>query len=685
MYAENSGVKIWYDIHGQGEPTLVMVHGFQIAHSEFFKRTYAPFLSRHLQVVTLDLRGNGRSDRPSEDYDLETYVEDVHAVVEAAGLSGFALLGESLGVPIAIQYNATHPGLVSHLISVGGLAQFVRSDDYPHGAPKEALEGALRHWKKQPDAALKGFLEIACSEAYSLRDKELCWEWAHETSAEILAMGWEAVIPVDVRRHLPKTDIPALIVHAEEDKVVFPAAAEYLHRNIPGSQLIVIPESGHNFIRTWPQVSRHILTFLKPEIGEDLARKPGSENPRILWISCPVGLGHATRDLAIVNEMRKHIPDLTVEWLAVDPARSFLEAKGEQTHAMSDALWDECREFECHAEGHTLDATESVWEMDKLLNHNFMVFTDAVRNDTYDLVVADDSFEVPQYLHYNPSLKTAPFVFITDFAGASNVSENQTKQAHVHDFNGIWVEMRQIHPEASDLSLFIGELEDVPDTSFGEGLPNRRQWTNEHFEFIGYILPFDPTDYANREALRTELGFSPGDQVLLVAVGGTSAGRPLIEKCLTAQASLREMVPAIRTVVLCGSRIDPTSFGRLEGVEFLPFTPDPIKLYAACDLAVVQGGLSTTTEFTALKRPFLYFPLKDHFEQQQFVDFRLKRYKAGVRMDFDRTSPSQLAEAIVANIGAPVNYRPVNTDGAKKAASMIIELLSARAREHDAT
>jgi UDP-N-acetylglucosamine:LPS N-acetylglucosamine transferase len=108
---------------------------------------------------------------------------------------------------------------------------------------------------------------------------------------------------------------------------------------------------------------------------------------------------------------------------------------------------------------------------------------------------------------------------------------------------------------------------------------------------------------------------------------------------------------------------------------FLPFISDPVKLYAACDLAVVSGGLSTAMELTALGRPFLYFPLKDHFEQQDCVDFRLKRYNAGVRMDFDDTSPEHLAEAIRANMDASVNYSPVNTDGAKKAASMIIEVL----------
>jgi UDP:flavonoid glycosyltransferase YjiC (YdhE family) len=382
------------------------------------------------------------------------------------------------------------------------------------------------------------------------------------------------------------------------------------------------------------------------------------------------------RDLAIAAEMRKKKPHLTIHWLAADPVRSHLEAVGEQVHPLSKALWSESSHFESRSSAHTLDVMEALWEMDKLLNNNFMVFDDAVREDGYDLVVGDESWDVVHYLHYNPTLKTAPFVFITDFVGASNVSEDQTKQAHVYDFNGIWVEMRQRHPEASDVSIYTGELENLPDRLFGEGLPNIRQWTREHFKFSGYILPFDPADYSKRQALRAQLGFSPEDKILLVAVGGTAVGRPLIEKCLEAQPGLKETIPGIRTIVLCGPRIDPGSFGRLEGVEFQSLIPDPIKYYAACDLAVIQGGLSTTMELTALGRPFLYFPLKDHFEQQHDVYSRLEGYKAGVRMDFDDTNPATLVEAVAANIGKPVDYRPVHTDGAQRAAAMILELIS---------
>ena len=171
------------------------------------------------------------------------------------------------------------------------------------------------------------------------------------------------------------------------------------------------------------------------------------------------------------------------------------------------------------------------------------------------------------------------------------------------------------------------------------------------------------------------MGFSSDEKILLVAVGGTSVGRPLIEKCLAAQPALQGAIPGIRTIVMCGPRIDIASFENFENVEFKSFVSEPVELYAACDLAVIQGGLATAMELTALNRPFLYFPLKEHFEQQDFVPYRLERYQAGIRMDFDATDPVKLMETIVANIGQPRNYHPVNTDGVQIAASMILGVL----------
>ena len=90
---------------------------------------------------------------------------------------------------------------------------------------------------------------------------------------------------------------------------------------------------------------------------------------------------------------------------------------------------------------------------------------------------------------------------------------------------------------------------------------------------------------------------------------------------------------------------------------------------AACDLAVVQGGLTTSMELTAQKRPFLYFPLRHHFEQNFHVRHRLERYGAGRRMDFDDSPPELIAAAIAEEIGREVDYRDVEADGAASAAA----------------
>ena len=80
-------------------------------------------------------------------------------------------------------------------------------------------------------------------------------------------------------------------------------------------------------------------------------------------------------------------------------------------------------------------------------------------------------------------------------------------------------------------------------------------------------------------------------------------------------------------------------------------------------------------ELTAARRPFLYFPLRHHFEQNVHVRHRLERYGAGRRMDFETDGPSEIAAAIAGEIGREVDYRPVETEGAARAAALIGELL----------
>jgi UDP-N-acetylglucosamine:LPS N-acetylglucosamine transferase len=128
-------------------------------------------------------------------------------------------------------------------------------------------------------------------------------------------------------------------------------------------------------------------------------------------------------------------------------------------------------------------------------------------------------------------------------------------------------------------------------------------------------------------------------------------------------------------ILVAGPRIDPSSLPHGEGLEVRPYVHNLYRHLAACDLAIVQGGLTTSMELTANRRPFLYFPLRHHFEQNFHVRHRLQRYEAGRAMDFDAASPDVIATAIAQEIGKPVRYRAVETDGAGRAAALIGQML----------
>ena len=137
----------------------------------------------------------------------------------------------------------------------------------------------------------------------------------------------------------------------------------------------------------------------------------------------------------------------------------------------------------------------------------------------------------------------------------------------------------------------------------------------------------------------------------------------------------KERVPALRMIVVAGPRIDHSTLPSHPGLEVRAYVHDLYRHLAACDLAVVQGGLTTAMELTANRRPFLYFPLRHHFEQNFHVRHRLERHGAGRCMDFESDGPGEIAGAIAEEIGRDVDYRPVDSGGAARAASLIADLL----------
>jgi UDP:flavonoid glycosyltransferase YjiC (YdhE family) len=138
---------------------------------------------------------------------------------------------------------------------------------------------------------------------------------------------------------------------------------------------------------------------------------------------------------------------------------------------------------------------------------------------------------------------------------------------------------------------------------------------------------------------------------------------------------LLERVPGLRMVAVAGPRIDPASLRVPDGVEVRGHVPDLERELTACDVAVVQGGLTTTMELATAGHPFLYFPLAHHFEQQFHVPHRLARLGAGRRMDYADATPVSVAAAIVELLGRPVEPVAASADGARRAAELIAPLL----------
>jgi pimeloyl-ACP methyl ester carboxylesterase/predicted glycosyltransferase len=396
---------------------------------------------------------------------------------------------------------------------------------------------------------------------------------------------------------------------------------------------------------------------------------------RVLFLSSPIGLGHVRRDLAIAGALRRQQPDVQVDWLSQSPVTEFLEQAGERVHPASSWLAAESGHIEAEAGEHDLHAFQAIRRMDEILVNNFHVFDDLVAEREYDAWVGDEAWDLDHFLHENPRLKRAPFVWLTDFVGWLPMPDGGEREAALAaDYNAEMVEHVARFPGLRDRSVFVGDPEDVVKESLGPGLPGIREWTEEHFAFSGYVMGDRPAA-TEREQLRARLGYHPDETVCVVSVGGSGVGGALLRRVVDAYEAARARVPSLRMLVVTGPRLDPTSITAGAGVTVRGFVPDLDLHHAACDVAVVQGGLSTTMELTAAGRPFLYFPLRHHFEQQFHVRHRLERHGAGRAMDYETADPDTIAGALVEELEHPRSYEEVPSGGAERAAALVAEVL----------
>ncbi|WP_426244495.1 alpha/beta fold hydrolase [Nocardioides sp. LHG3406-4] len=693
-WVHRDGVRVGYESFGDGDTVVVFPPVDLIVHSAIWK-AQVPYLARHFRVVTIDPRGNGRSDRPLDPtaYAELEHVADTIAVMDELGVASAVLVGICNSAWLSLICAATHPDRV---LGVVAIAPYAKDTTPPLRSRRDAAarfderlssyEGwhcYNRHsWLEDWPGFARFFFEAVCNDPHSTKLVEDAVGWAQESTGEVQVAAADAPAYVetveDAERMLRSIERPVLVIHGTHDACQPVGRFDTVVR-LTGAERLVIEGGGHLPMARYPVAVNHAIKGFVDRAAQilppDRRLDRGSRRrPSVLYLSSPIGLGHVRRDLAIVEALRE-VRDVDVQWLTQSPVSDFLEHRGERVHPASRFLASESAHIEAESGEHDLHAFQAIRRMDEVLVNNFMVFDELVSREGFDLWVGDEAWDLDHFLHENPGLKRAPFVWMTDFVGWVPMADGGEHEAMLAaDLNAEMVEHVARLPSLRDRAIFVGDPDDVVDLPLGPDLPGVREWTEAHFDFAGYVMGARP-DPAERGALRRRLGYADRDVVCVVSVGGSSVGRPLLRKIVSAYPEASRRIPGLRMVVVTGPRIDPSSLMAPEGVELHGFLPDADLHHAACDVAVVQGGLSTTMELTASGRPFLYFPLGHHFEQQVHVRHRLERHRAGRCLSYLDVDPAGIADALVEEVGRPTSYVEVPPGGAHRAAQLVAELI----------
>jgi len=648
---DRDGIKIHYEVYGEGEHTIIFVPTWTLYHSRAYK-AQIPYFSEHFRCICYDPRGNGKSDRPEnpQHHSLNHYVEDVLAVMDACDVDKAIFYGLSFSTKIVSILASYYPERTEAAILIGSSLPIVPTYEYKSWESwdqgSQTAQGWQRYsrdyWRKDYPDFVDFFSRKVFNEPHSTKQIEDAIRWANDTTGEVMIGTMDTE---DDGNYIldegayQRVQCPMLAIHGGND-VVAPRRTAQVVAELTECEIEIIEGAGHNPAGRYPaRVNMLIRDFLHRHLG---TWKP----------FLPKRSGRPKKALYL-----------------------FLNANDERIHPASIKLANESTHIESEAGEHDLNAFQAIRNMDEILIANFMVFQEVLEQEHYDLVIADEAWDVDHYWHEHPELKKTQIAWLTDFVGWVPMPNNGDHEAFLTtDYNAEMIGHVEGHPELRDRAIFVGNPNDIIPRNFGQNLPAMRDWIPEHFDFCGYVLGEHPSNFGTREELRERFGYRDDEQVCIVTVGGSGVGGALIKRILDAYPIAKRHLPDLRMIVVTGPRLDPAQFNLPKGVEARPFVPDLDRHLAACDLALVQGGLTTTMELAAASTPFLYFPLRNHFEQNFHVAHRLDQYNAGSKMIFAECNPDVIAGAMVEEISKQRFVLPVEANGAVRAATMLAEL-----------
>jgi pimeloyl-ACP methyl ester carboxylesterase len=274
LYAEVNGIKICYEMHGEGEP-IILVHGWGGSKDGWFVQVDA--LSEYFKVVIFDNRGAGKSSKPNYPYTMDMYADDIHGLLEFLNIKKTHLLGESLGGMIALNFILKYPEQVNKFILINSWPGFPNEQ-----GPDMYSKGKTEYYeelKKDPlNAFLKGAKASYSREFFKMMQndpkKKFFGLWsvedlvnidlANPSTPEDNNNAANAVKGHNVTDRLHEIKSETLLICGEKDRIATLSVQRKIHEQIPNSAFKVIKDARHAVSKEKaPEVNENIINFLK--------------------------------------------------------------------------------------------------------------------------------------------------------------------------------------------------------------------------------------------------------------------------------------------------------------------------------------------------------------------------------------------------------------------------------------
>jgi class 3 adenylate cyclase len=301
-YARSGDVSIAYQVVGDGPFDVVFVPpgtshvelGWEVPGMRAFKEGIASFA----RLIFFDKRGTGMSDRVAGAPTLEARMDDLRAVMDAAGSDRAAVIGWSEGVAMSALFAATYPERAWSLVLYGGVARLLRAPDYPWGETEADALKAIESDRSRLEQP--GFAEqIARSGMPTAGDDEvvalgrLIRQSISPGASEVLD---RMNIQIDIRHVLPAIRVPTLVLHNTRDRWVEVARGRDLAARIPGAEFVEFPIDGHMTpAADMPQVLEEMRRFLVAAWEADSNREPDRQLATLLFTDIVDSTAHMAR------------------------------------------------------------------------------------------------------------------------------------------------------------------------------------------------------------------------------------------------------------------------------------------------------------------------------------------------------------------------------------------------------